>query len=370
MRTALLLSICCASLTFGPTVEAKPPPPDRPPVAIQIPVPKVEWSSDGRQEASIDFHLEVNKHGRVTKVDLGDSFSSPSFETTAIAIAKHMRFYPALVNGQRVDWSGLPFYIYLIVRKNEVGNYPDFSPLYTTANAALDRKDYAAAKSEINDLVEHHVRLLYEYALAEESLYFAETGLGHSQAALRAITRATPTSGTSGTLTFIYSSDSFTSAMDRGTPSDNFLSGKRLQAALQNRFVDEAQLGRYREALQTFERLEKLGPLPDASIAKDYDNIKGVLTSNASFSIKLLLEDGSWSLRAPRRSFQVKDVVGHLNTITADCDRHIEDIAFQPATDLELPPDWGDCSLTFAGDVGTQLTLVENSDVPATTRTP
>ena len=132
-----------------------------------------------------------------------------------------------------------------------------------------------------------------------------------------------------------------------------------LFAALQLKFRIETELGRWGEALETYE-LIAAGLDPDApnEYANVVQSLQAQWDNTAFLEIKGLIGDTPWRYDIGRRYFYIENVVGMIQTIDVECDTRRLTIDFQADADYQLPEDFGACTLFINGTPGTTFSYI------------
>lgn len=231
----------CLSAAFG--AEA-PRPNDTAPVARRITLPRVLTVPDVElppydlksfSEGWYLFHIWIAVDGTVSRIELRDgfhSFRNDWLETLVTDRMRNIRWQPATENGRPIEWEGVELQVVKLRRKPET-RY-GFGILMEPIDKALANKDYASAKTQILDLIKTDVTRLGEFGLLKLALYKAEMGLQNPHGARRAIEAPT---------------------RDASAP---ILDYSDLVVAFKNRVKVDQALGDYGDALETYDRLEKI----------------------------------------------------------------------------------------------------------------
>ena len=137
--------------------------------------------------------------------------------------------------------------------------------------------------------------------------------------------------------------------------------------ALKAKFALEAQLSRYADALETYERLKKIphaldDALPihrDAETLLALRNGKGYLGVDGRITWGADDQRPQWHYALLRRKFGFEQVQGTLGSVQVRCDRHlaVDEVTTDKA--WQIPASWGDCRLIVRGEPGTTFKLIE-----------
>ena len=316
------------------------------------------------EEALVVVGFTVKADGTTADVKAIDGFYSQPFADSAVAAVKRWTYKPATENGMAVDWQNMRIFIPYVFLDLEGGAFPRFDNDYGTISKLLNTKDYAGAKAAIEaSFQKRHIVLLYEFAMAKMALSQAELGLGHPQAALKAIQLATPVIDLPREKQNAQLGSAINTRMQ--LLSNAFLPKDQQKRALEMRFRLEASLGEYVYALETFARLNKLSPVPASDpIAQEADVIHKAFASGQPLAVSAALEDGEWHHRPRQNAFTITDLKGSLSSIGIDCTRRTAKLPYQPDVDWTIPPTWGDCDVTVTGTQPATFTFVEFASQP------
>jgi hypothetical protein len=137
------------------------------------------------------------------------------------------------------------------------------------------------------------------------------------------------------------------------SPSDLFL-------ALQYQFQVETQLGRTLEALATHARIAA-GYDPDDYDPYEFraDELADAMEDEEYLPVYGDIEQRPWHIDLARRYFYIDDIVGRIDTLTAECDTSRQVLDFEPQADYNIPQAFGACTVFVSGDPGTTFTFVE-----------
>ena len=326
----------------------------RPPVHEAHIVVSVGQLHGLRHDQLIVVDMTVKKDGSVGDVDVVTGFYDDEYRAHAVLALGRLHFQPATSDGIPVDFYGLRFA--LTTRSTFMtATHPGFQGEYAKVNALSQAGDFAAAEAEVQDLIKHKITTVFEYAFLNEALVPLYVSLNRPYDALRASRNATLRSGIMETE---YFSGTRIQANDPNWPY--FLPKDLLVNALRQRFTIAAALERFGEANATYDELRSLGDLSeDDPIAVRAKDLQRVSRSPEPLLVHGKIEQGQWEFSPTRRLLSVQAAPGTLHTIDIKCRVHQESMRFEPDHDLRLPPPWGACTLTFAGDEGTDIQLKE-----------
>jgi len=292
-------------------------------------------SSDPGFEGWVMVRFSVLADGTTADVRVVDSMPPRLSTGDAVAVVKGWKFTPAVSDGKPVDWHNNLVLVSYDIEEIPLEPSLVFSGAYLEVEEYLNREKYEQAKSRNVKMLKDSTRRLYEIGLAQTQLAMIELKLADYHAAYTAITRAT------------------LSEVDQLTPKD-------LKVALLYRFAIEVQLGRYMEALQTFERRQALEPLPDDNDAIKHSRaITEALGGDDALAVKARIDEDPWTYQLVRRVFTIADLDGQIEAIEVECNRRKTVLKFQDNAEWKLPESWGECTLFIDGKRGTTFTVYE-----------
>jgi hypothetical protein len=134
-----------------------------------------------------------------------------------------------------------------------------------------------------------------------------------------------------------------------------------LPVALQYRNTIELRLGNVAAALDTYQRREAAGPVPESDVmAANAEAIEeGLQSTEVAIGVKGKILEDTWSHMPLRRTFAVGDVDGDLRTLRFECDRRTGELEFSDESEYTLPENFGDCLVTLEGRRGAEFTFYE-----------
>jgi hypothetical protein len=134
-----------------------------------------------------------------------------------------------------------------------------------------------------------------------------------------------------------------------------------LPVALQYRNTIELRLGNVVAALETYQRRQAAGPVPESDVmASNAERIEERLQSTeVAIGVKGKILDATWSHTPLRRTFAVGDVEGELRTLRFECDRRAGELEFSDQSEYTLPENFGECLVTLEGRRGAEFTFYE-----------
>ncbi len=288
-------------------------------------------------EGWVVLHFSIMADGSTTNVEVLDAMPETFRSGDVVDAVEEWTFQPAHVNGAAVDWHNntVVFNADLAEIPNISG--PRFSTPYTAVQAMVNEGnlDQAAREAEAN--LREATYSLHDIGLGNMQLALVQMQRQDMHLAHQAITRAT-------------------------LPEVTQLTTEELDVALQYRFIIELALGRYMEALDSYQRRDELAGIPAGDVmmrqvAEIREALEGDITLGARG--KILDRERGWYFIPSRRTFTLGDVTGDLDAIRVVCNQRIATLQYQPDVEWSLPANWGVCSLTVVGARNSTFTLYE-----------
>ena len=307
-----------------------------------------------RRDQLIVVDMTVKKDGSVGDVDVVTGFYNDEYKAHAVLALGRLHFQPATSDGAPVDFYGWRFV--LTTRDTFMTTtHPGFQGEYAKVDALSRAGDFAAAEAEVQDLIKHRITTVFEYAFLNEALVPLYLKLNRPYDALRASRIASLRSGFMETE---YFSGTRIKANDPNWPY--FLPKDLLVNALRQRFMVAAALERFGEANATYDELRSLDDLSeDDPIAVRAKDLQRLIRSPEPLLVHGKIEQGQWEFSPTRRLLSIQAMPGAIHNVDIRCRVHKESMPFDPDHALRLPPPWGACTLTFAGDEGSDIVLKE-----------
>ena len=344
------------------------------PSAVLIP-PKVVESTlrafgshypvGARRDALVYVRFNVNARGEVTDAEVDEGgFYSPEFQRAALATLKSLRFEPATLNGQPVEYMGERVGIGFMTGdssgKPVKGVTREFRFEALKAQKLIRAGDYAGAEHHANWMMAEKVALRYEFAVLQSTLAdtYARTGQHHlALVAAREVTAR-----------FGMNSDVY----EPGGPlpklsASNFLLPKdQMAQLLRLRFVLADSLGFYLDALRAHADLQALGLAAeeDPTMPRYRELLRIVQTAPAVKGHARLGQRG-WGHSFLFHRFTIAGVRGgSVSRISLSCAGFRRELDFKPDAEWGIPAKYRNCSARIEGDPGTEFDIIEFRDAP------
>ncbi|MDT8399415.1 MAG: energy transducer TonB [Pseudomonadales bacterium] len=314
--------------------------------------------SSPEREALVHLRYTVKADGSTSDIEILDGFYNALFADAATKAVATWTYKPATLNGKAIDWLNNEYVMaFRLPGEEEASISPPVMAGYNQIIELMsaDKNEQAIEKLEAMLSDKNTVKTLFDHAFLNDALSAANLGASRFHQALAASKRATVVPGR------IRSTIS-APAVNSGDSQD-LLTEDLMEGALRKRFFLSATLNQSLDALETFDRLQSQVTVPaDDLIREQAAAIRQRLVSPDALGLVAGLVDTHWSYLPARRIFAVTDVKGQLASIDVHCQRRNAQLAFESDVEWALPDSWGDCSLTFNGDAGTEFTLYEFSE--------
>lgn len=300
--------------------------------------------------------LNIRQDGTVGDTELVTGFYDESYKSAALPALRKLRFEPAKLNGEPVQFYG--YRLVLTTRRSfTTSTHPGFQDDYRNVTALTQSGDFAGAEAFIQGLIRNQIVTVFEYAFLNSALVPIYTKLKRPYDALRASRNATLRSGHQEAEYFV---GTRIQANDPDWPY--FLPKEMLVGALRQRFAVALGLERYGEAGAAYRELNALEPLaagdPVAVLATDLENRR---RSPEPLKTHGKIANGEWEYSPTRRVISVQvSPAAAVRSLDVKCSLHRETRGFEPEVKWVLPPPWGPCTLTFRGDDNAELLVTEN----------
>lgn len=355
-----LLCICAGAISCATLTSCQSPAPPRPSVSVHA-----KSSASGGQQTPLEVfqgprpaHLVlpaypyeeirtrgegwvrlgfmVDTHGKPFEITVVDSAGNKDFEKAAVGALRRSTFDPGTVNGQATE-SGSEFGFKFLEGRRAVGAQPEFLSAYKSFVKAIEAKDKSAAQAALAQL---KVTNLYEDAYLGLSHYYYARLWGTDAEQLEGLRRATENEG--GEI--------------------HYLPTSAYRSALKDCFDLEIKTREYAEALNTWNRLQRLkvDPALEARIAPIVERLETLRSDAREYGVSgVVPEGGSWFLGLFKRHFRIEVGNGYLSQVKLRCDKGYVYFAFDPKLRYEASGKYGGCEMELLGAPGTRFTLFQ-----------
>jgi TonB family protein len=287
------------------------------------------------KEGWVNVSLMVGPDGKPHELMVADSSGDIAFEEEALKTISKWDFIPATLNGSPID-SGIEVPLRFKLTGGGDGARSQFVKFYRQLFVAINANDRAAADAAMSKL---EVDNLYEDAYLGFAQYGYANKWGTEAEQLAGLNRAIAYENEPNFLR----KDQFISALTAVLP---------LQLRAQN----------FGEAIQTWEKLQKLGVDEKtlAAFKPTIDNIKVLRNDARAFSVVGELKDGQWYFKLYKKHFTIAVSEGHLAEVKLRCETTFVSFQFDPSLQYRIADKYGKCSIQLLGDPGTKFKLIQS----------
>ena len=306
------------------------------PVKIDTP-PRPATRFGPGPEGWIKVRFTINADGSTSNVDVLDTMPSSLPTDSTIQTIKSWTFEPAIIKGTAVEWHNNIVTVTFDLPEIPNISGPQFTTPYNEVQQLLNENRLDPAARLANENLKTSTYSLHDIGLGNMQLGVVEMQRQDMHLAYRAITRAT-------------------------LPEVSQLSNEELNVALQYRFNIEISLGRYFDALESYNRRLNLVTLDTNHIMHEQaKQLQLALDQGLTLKSKarIIEKDSGWFFIPSRRTFTIADVDGRLDSIDVVCNMKIISLEYQPNVEWALPETWGDCSVTVMGNRNTTFSFYE-----------
>lgn len=316
------------------------------------------------RDALVYLRVDVSDKGEVTHVELEEGgFHSDEFVRAAISRARTVRFSPATLNGQPVEYKGVifPLLFRLVGPEGQIKSVTkQFRSEAVKVQKLIQEKDFAGAEHHANWMLAEKVALSYEFAVLQATLADSYARVGQYHAALEAVRIATTRAGMTS------------QAYSPGGPlpgisdSELLLPRSQLAQLLRLRFALADSQGTYLDALRAHADLQALGLVvaEDPTMAR-FQEVLRIVQTAPTLKAHARVVSKRWTHALMFHGFTVAGVTGgSLRKIWLTCGDFRRILDYVPDAEWRIPNRYSGCSAAFEGDPGTEFDIVEFRDAP------
>jgi hypothetical protein len=320
------------------------------PTAISQPAPVLTSNAVGTPtEGWAVVRYWVLEDGTTASVRVVDSVPPGADPNSTIAAVRQWTFRPGTKDGEPIDWINNEAIVVFQPRTEDSEPSSAFRDRYTeifetiqAQIATVDGPDADDAVKAYEDMRDANLELLREHTTRLEDI-----ALGLSQAMF----------------INIYSQDAhkaYEFARRATDPRNDLLEGEDLRAALQQRLQLEATLGRIRDALITFDRIDAgYGPDETNPAAEFAERLRNRVENDEILKALGYVDERPWRIDASRKIFTVGEIDGAIDSIDAECDVARIRLDYQADVDWRLPESLGACTYFVNAEPGTSFSFFE-----------
>lgn len=316
---------------------------------------------DPKREGFVDFRVTVNGDGRVGEADVLGGFYDEALLENALAAIRGSTFKPATVGGEAVAWPRLDMRV--LTRGAFLPGVSDgVRAELSKVLELISAREYQEAEALVNRLLSQTATRLFEYALLQDQLATIHLETNHLHEALIASREASMR--TAAVLPSI-PPDTRIAESDKSYP-DEWLNADFYLAAERKHVLLALATNQTGEALDAFARFEAAARLAGATgqidpIRPAIVEMQTLLDSESEAGSVIKLVNGSWEFTmSNRRIFGVTGLQGSVDHIDVNCLKQVKRrLPFQNDSEWQIPASWGQCTLEFQGESGSQFNLYE-----------
>jgi len=346
IKKIALATIITASIAATSAAIAQNAAPAAPPTLVK-PVPLVQ---EGRffpgfgNEGLVTARYTVKADGTTGDIEILDGgFTNPFYENTIKQTIAKWTFTPGTVNGEAKDFFNQEYTFRMRVG-DTLGISEAGQKAIAEIDAALMAKNFQAAIDAAKAALGKEAHSVLDYALMNQLLATAYSGLEDPFSALEAIKHATQ------------------SAVNMEGTREYMLTPELLEGALKQRLILAAAVRQQGEVLRTWEELDALYDIPATDGLNQWvETARKEMASTEQLAELGKISDGKhWLFTPSHRIFTAADVrEGTLEKVVAHCDRRTLELEYKEGVDWTLPASFGECKLDFLGSNGTLFTVYE-----------
>jgi len=317
-----------------------------------------------KRDALVYVRITVNEKGEVTEAELEDGgFHSEEFVRAALTRARSLRFSPATLNGQPVEYKGvtLPLLYRIYGPEGQIkGVTKEFRSEAVKVQKLIQERDFAGAEHQATWMLSEKVALSYEFAVLQATLADSYARVGQYHAAIEAARAATARAG--------MSSQSYTPGgpLPKISDTELMLPKDQLAQLLRLRFaLDDAQ-GNYLDGLRAHADLQALGLVvaEDPTTARFQEMLR-IVQSSPTLKAHARISSKNWKHDLLFHSFTVSGVHGgSLRKIWLTCGDFRRILDYTTDSEWRIPDRYSGCSAAFEGDKDTEFDIIEFRDAP------
>jgi len=308
------------------------------------------------REGVVITTFTVKADGSTDDIKVIGGFYSDAIRRAIVQDIAARRYEPARLQGEPIDYYGYSLVTTLTAHFGMTIVAPEFQRGHKKVVASVQAGDFAAAEATTQDLIQHRIRGLFEYAFLNETLVPIYIRLNRPYDALLASRQATLRDGDPQV------DIPLGSHVRTNDPSWPYiLPRETLLPALRERFALASALGITGEALQAYEELNSLDPLPlSDTVAVQAEALRTRLRTSPTLVSRGRIAKDNWRHALVRRSFTIANLRGGtLSGFDLVCGHERRSLPFKADAEWTLPAAWGRCAVNFHGEEGAEFSIVE-----------
>ena len=308
------------------------------------------------REGIVILNFTVKADGSTDDIKVVGGFYNDWLQKAFVRQVSRRKYEPARVRGEPVDFYGLTQVQMLTYHLGMVTVTPELRRDHARAMALLQSGDAAGAEPILQNLLQHKIRGLFEFAFLSESLVPIYLKLDRPYEALLASRQATLRDGPQEVVIPL---GSRIRTNDPGWPY--LLPREMVLPALKERFAISSALGLTGEALYAYAALNDLDPLPPGDpITARAEALRAQMQTARNLVSRARISKSEWRHALSLRTFTITNVKGgNLTGFDLLCGRERRSLPYKAESEWTMPASWGSCTATFHGDEGTEFAIVE-----------
>ncbi len=346
--TKLILCLIASALIFSGAMADDVPPQQVDPKLIERRASNYPYDMQRKGEQGwVDIAFVISPEGEVVEPVIDASSGQRAFERAALKSIKDWRFEPARRDGKAVPRRSRTR-IEFVLEGSQIAVSQSFLRRYRKIERALERDDLESAGRYLERVFESERLTLGELAYLW-AMRARITGMqGNEKQTLIALRQALAASSNS-------------------ISRENWIPRELEADLLRASFALELNNGYFAVALDVYDRLKDIDGDDSSELKPFVDEVMALIESDKLIATQAVIGEGNscetcatrWRHELLRRSVEITDIDGELESIDFRCDWARFTDAARDGVGWELPENWGDCSVVVTGATGATFKLVE-----------
>lgn len=298
----------------------------------------------GNTEGWVQLSFVVDTEGKPKNVTVINSSGKRAFERAAQRAVKTWEYEPAIENGEKVEQCNTTVQLDFRLGSLKGAVRSRYRRLLLDGFDAIDEADQEKLDLTLEKLEKMKIQVLAEHSWLEFLKANAAKLKNEPEQQLHHLKRAVPS---------------------HYQPSkDTILPEAYVVTVLQEMFILQYNSGLYGDAMNTFNKLDKMesdGALTVANhFRPHYEKLDNIIKSKEVMDVKgQISEFSNWSHNLMRSKFVISNVEGNLDKVDIRCRSKQFVYTFEENNQFQIPESFGKCQLILEGKQGSQFTLSE-----------